>query len=51
MNRLSIVYNDADIRLNERNIRIYGEEAPKRFILFELALNFRRKIINFLRKI
>jgi len=51
MKRLSIVYNDAEVKLKERDIKIYGEEAPQSFFLIELVRKLRKLIINVLRKI
>jgi capsular exopolysaccharide synthesis family protein len=51
MKHLSIVYNDAEVKLKERDIKIYGEEAPQSFFLIELVRKFRNLIINVLRKI
>ena len=51
LKRTLIIYNDASIRIKDRNIEVYGEAAPKRFILIKWALKARRLFIDFLRKL
>lgn len=51
MKRLYIAYNDAKIRIKDRNIVIYGDEAPKRLAIVRFAIKARRLFIDFLRKI
>jgi Mrp family chromosome partitioning ATPase len=51
MKRMYIAYNDAKIRVKDRNIVIYGDEAPKRLAIVRFAIKARRLFIDFLRKI
>ncbi|MCF8294771.1 MAG: polysaccharide biosynthesis tyrosine autokinase [Bacteroidales bacterium] len=51
MKRLYIAYNDSKIRIKDRNIVIYGDEAPKRLAIMRIAIKARRLFIDFLRKI
>jgi capsular exopolysaccharide synthesis family protein len=46
-----ILYNDAKITIKDRNIIVYGEQAPKRFFIVRWALSIRRIIIDTLRKL
>ncbi len=46
-----IAYNDAKIKIKDRNFSVYGEEAPKRFFILNWLLIARRILIDFLRKI
>lgn len=51
LNSLSIVYNDANLKINARDIVVYGEEAPRQFFLIRWAIRARRIFIDLLRKI
>jgi capsular exopolysaccharide synthesis family protein len=51
LTRLSIVYNDANLKVKARDIVVYGEEAPRQFFAIRWAIKARRIIIDLLRKI
>jgi len=51
LKKIQIVYNDANIKVKDRNIAVYGEEAPKRFFLINWILQARRIFIDLLRKL
>ncbi len=51
LKNIHIIYNDANIKVKDRNIAVYGEEAPKRFFLLNWLLRARRIFIDLLRKL
>ncbi|MBK9291155.1 MAG: polysaccharide biosynthesis tyrosine autokinase [Bacteroidetes bacterium] len=51
MKRMMIVYNDSNIRLNEREFAAYGEDSAPFSRVYLLWRKVRRIVIDFLRKI
>jgi len=51
LKKLSLVYNDANIRIKEKDAGIYEDHTPNKFFLFPFAKKVRRFIIDLLRKI
>ncbi len=51
MKQVFIIYNEANIRIKDRDIIAYGEEAPRRFFLVKWILKMRRFVIDILRKL
>jgi len=51
LKKLFIVYNDANIRIKEKDAGIYEDHAPEKFFLLPVARKVRRVVIDLLRKI
>lgn len=51
LKKLSLVYNDASIRIKDKDAAIYEDHTPKKFFLFAIVKKVRRVVIDLLRKI